>query len=51
MDGDLPYRWVPILIADECACLAPVDLSGMKPRQVEGKRGHLSECCLIRLRT
>ena len=23
---------VPILIADECACLAPVDLSGMKPR-------------------
>ena len=22
---------VPILIADECACLAPVDLSGMKP--------------------
>ncbi|KAK8492063.1 hypothetical protein V6N11_014186 [Hibiscus sabdariffa] len=41
MDGDLPYRWVPILIADECACLAPVDLSGMKPRQVEGKRGHL----------
>ncbi|KAK8485791.1 hypothetical protein V6N11_034318 [Hibiscus sabdariffa] len=37
MDGDLPYRWVPILIADECACLAPFDLSGMKPRQVEGK--------------
>lgn len=42
---------VPILIADECACLATVDLSGMKPRQVEGKRGHLSECCLIRKRT